>query len=108
MNQEVIEMGMMSRNANYNMDTALDEVSQKKLLLDLKVETQVILQLLVAKGIVTREEVAEMRETVRNSPVYKKLYDYLNSVEAKAIHYKENPEDHLKDIFQAKLDGRLD
>lgn len=100
-------MGMISKDANYNMDTALDEVNQKRLMLDLKVETQVVLQLLVTKGIVTREEVSEMRATVRNSPTYKKLYDYLDSVEAKAAHYKANPEEHLRDVFQAKLDGRL-
>ena len=51
---------MLSRDANYNMDTALDEINQKKLLLDIKVETQVILQLLVANNIVTREEVSKM------------------------------------------------
>lgn len=40
---------MLSRDANYNMDTALNEINEKKLLLDVKVETQLILQLLVAK-----------------------------------------------------------
>lgn len=49
---------MLSRDANYNMDTALEEINNKKLLLDVKVEAQVILQLLVSKGIVTREEVS--------------------------------------------------
>ena len=41
---------MLSRDANYNMDTALNEINEKKLLLDVKVETQLILQLLVTKG----------------------------------------------------------
>ena len=36
---------MLSRDANYNMDTALNEINEKKLLLDVKVETQLILQL---------------------------------------------------------------
>ena len=67
---------MLSNNANYDMDTALDEINQKKLLLDVKVETQLILQLLVQKGIVTREEVSDMRNKVKNSPNYKLLYDY--------------------------------
>ena len=42
---------MLSRNANYDMDTALNEINEKKLLLDVKVETQLILQLLVSKSI---------------------------------------------------------
>lgn len=42
---------MLSNDANYNMDTALNEINQKKLLLDVKVETQLILQLLGQEGI---------------------------------------------------------
>ena len=89
---------MLSRDANYNMDTALNEINEKKLLLDIKVETQLILQLLVQKGIVTREEVSEMRNKVKNSPNYKPLYDYFEQAEQKANYYKNNPEQHLKDI----------
>lgn len=100
-------MSVLSKDANYNMDTALDEINQKKLLLDVKVETQLILQLLVAKGIVTREEVTEMRSKVKNSPNYKPLYDYFEQAEQKAQYYKNNPEQHLKDIFNAKMNGDL-
>ena len=96
---------MLSRDANYNMDTALQEINDKKLLLDTKVETQVILQLLVSKGIVTREEVSEMRNKVKNSPNYKPVYDYLNNAQQKANYYKNNPEQHLKDVFNAKMNG---
>lgn len=71
---------MLSRNANYDMDTALNEISEKKSLLDVKAETQ-LLQLLVSKGIVTREEVSSMREKVKNSPKYKPLYEYFEQAE---------------------------
>ena len=98
---------MLSRDANYNMDTALDEINQKKLLLDIKVETQVILQLLVANNIVTREEVSKMRDTVKNSPNYKPLYDYFEKAEQKANYYKDNPEQHLKDVLAAKMNGTI-
>ena len=98
---------MLSIDANYNMDTALDEINQKKLLLDIKVETQVILQLLVANNIVTREEVSKMRDTVKNSPNYKPLYDYFEKAEQKANYYKDNPEQHLKDVLAAKMNGTI-
>ena len=98
---------MLSRDANYNMDTALDEINQKKLLLDIKVETQVILQLLVANNIVTREEVSKMRDTLKNSPNYKPLYDYFEKAEQKANYYKDNPEQHLKDVLAAKMNGTI-
>lgn len=98
---------MLSRNANYDMDTALNEINEKKLLLDVKVETQLILQLLVSKGIVTREEVSAMREKVKNSQNYKPLYEYFERAEQKAEYYKNNPEQHLKDVFAAKMNGTI-
>ena len=98
---------MLSNNANYDMDTALDEINQKKLLLDVKVETQLILQLLVQKGIVTREEVSDMRNKVKNSPNYKLLYDYFEQAEQKANYYKNNPQEHLRDVFAAKMNGTI-
>lgn len=98
---------MLSRKANYDMDTALNEINEKKLLLDVKVETQVILQLLVSKDIILREEVTEMRNKVKNSPNYKPLYDYFGQAEHKANYYKNNPEQHLKDVFTAKMNGTI-
>nr|WP_296488579.1 hypothetical protein [uncultured Acetatifactor sp.] len=98
---------MLSRNANYDMDTALNEINEKKLLLDVKVETQLILQLLVSKGIATREEVSSMREKVKNSPNYKPLYEYFEMAEQKAEYYKNNPEQHLKDVLAAKMNGTI-
>jgi len=98
---------MLSRNANYDMDTALNEINEKKLLLDVKVETQLILQLLVSKGIATREEVSSMREKVKNSTNYKPLYEYFEMAEQKAEYYKNNPEQHLKDVLAAKMNGTI-
>nr|WP_300850876.1 hypothetical protein [uncultured Acetatifactor sp.] len=99
---------MLSRNANYDMDTALNEINEKKLLLDVKAETQLILQLLVSKGIATREEVSSMREKVKNSPNYKPLYEYFEMAEQKAEYYKNNPEQHLKDVLAAKMNGTIE
>ena len=98
---------MFSNEANYDMDKAMQEINDKKLLLDIKAETQTILQLLVAKGIVTREEVSDMRSRVKGSSTYKPLYDYLNGASEKADYYKRNPEQHLKDVFKAKMSGEI-
>lgn len=42
------------------------------------IETQTILQLMVKKGLVTREEVSETRQLVSKQPVYKSLLSKLN------------------------------
>lgn len=98
---------MLSRDANYDMDTALNEINEKKLLLDVKVETQLILQLLVQKEIVMRDEVQAMREKVKNSPSYRPLYEYLETAEQKANYYKGNPGQHLRDVLEAKMNGAI-
>ena len=48
-----------------------------------------------------------MRNKVKNSPNYKPVYDYLNGAEQKANYYKNNPEQHLKDVFNAKMNGTI-
>lgn len=98
---------MLRKNANYNMDDALHEIEEKRLILDAKIDTQVVLQLLVQKGIVSREEVAEMRKTVSGSPKYKATLDYLEGAKQKAKYYQDNPEDHLRDLLKAKTDGTI-
>ena len=87
---------MLSKYANYDMSKALSEIEMQRLLLDVKVETQVILQLLVKHNIVTREEVQEMRKVVNGSKNYKLMYEYLDNATQTANYYKENPQEHLK------------
>ena len=87
----------------YDMDETINETQKTRLLLDVKVETQLILQLLVKKGLVTKEEIEEMRKTVKNSPNYKPMYEVLDRIEDRANYYNDNPEQHLKDLFNAKL-----
>ena len=98
---------MLSNDANYHVDEALNEIQEKRAILDAKIDTQVVLQLLVQKGIVTREEVAEMRKKVSGSPKYKATLDYLNTAESQAKYYQANPQEHLKDLFNAKLNGQI-
>ena len=98
---------MLTNNAKYNMDEALHEIQEKQLILDAKIDSQVVLQILVQKGIVSREEVAQMRKTVANSPKYKATIEYLESAKQKAKYYQENPEDHLRDLLKAKMDGTI-
>ena len=91
----------------YDMDETIDETQKTRLLLDVKVETQLILQLLVKKGLVTKEEIVEMRKTVKNSPSYKPMYEVLDRIEDRANYYNDNPEQHLKDLFNVKLNGDI-
>lgn len=98
---------MLSNNANYHMEDAISEIQEKRAIIDAKIDSQVVLQLLVQKGIVTREEVEEMRGIVRNSPKYKATIEYLDGAKEKAEYYINNPQEHLKDLLKRKMDGTI-
>ena len=98
---------MLSKDANYDMQQAAMEITQQEAILDARVDSQVVLQLMVEKGIVTREEVATMRAKVKAQPKYKADYDYLNNAKQKVIQYTQDPQQHLKDLMNMKLNGKL-
>nr|WP_302143151.1 hypothetical protein [uncultured Schaedlerella sp.] len=106
-NLEEVKTVPVSRNANYDLDTASQELIMQRNIMKCLVDTQVILQLLVEKEIVTREEVSVMRDVVRSREPYKSTSDYIKKARETVEYYKQNPEQHLKDLFKAKLDGRI-
>lgn len=97
----------VSRNANYDLDTAEQELVLQENILKCLIDTQSILQLLVEKEIVTREEVSAMRENVKRREPYKSTLDYIKRAKESVAYYKQNPEQHLKDLFKAKMEGRI-
>ena len=97
----------LSRNANYDMDQAANELMFQENILNALIETQTILQLLVQKNIVSREEVANMRNKVRSQGKYKSSYEYIQNAKVNVEYYKQNPEQHLRDVLKAKMDGKI-
>lgn len=59
------------------------------------------------KEIITREEVAEYRNEVRNSPKYKVVADDIQRQKTGFQAAKDNPQEYLQAIFKAKMDGRI-
>jgi len=68
--------------------------------LEARVETQTILQLMVAKNIVTREEVQEMREKVQRNSEDGKL---MNKLLAKMAVNSEYKDGIINNLMQAKV-----
>lgn len=92
---------------NYEPEKALQELRYQEQIVNSLVESQTILQLLVSKDIVTREEVADMRERVRKSPKYKPVIDDIERQKRGYQAAKDNPEEYLKAMFKAKMDGKI-
>lgn len=75
--------------------------------MNLAVDIQALLRILVEKGIITRDEVNAYREEVRNSPKYKPTIDAIKREKEGFTATKQNPEEYLRVIFKAKMDGKI-
>lgn len=97
----------VSNNNFYKPDEALHELMLQEQIVNSLVDSQTVLQLLVLKGIVTREEVIDMRNKVRNSPKYKPVIEDIERQKSGFQYAKDNPEEYLKALFKAKMNGDI-
>lgn len=91
----------------YKPDEALHELMIQETIMNLAVDVQALLRILVEKEIITREEVNAYREEVRNSPKYKPAIDAIRREKEGFTAAKQNPEEYLRAIFKAKMDGKI-
>lgn len=94
----------MSVNS-YKPDEALQELRYQEQIVNALVESQVVLQLLVKHNIVTREEVADMRRTVRSSDKFRLAINDIEMQKAAYEFAKENPKEYYRAMFDAKIKG---
>lgn len=80
------------------------DLLNKALIVNTAIDVQVILQLMVKKGLVTREEVASMREKVSTSdPKLSSSKKWLDEAIEELKFASENPEWVLRKMFEEKL-----
>lgn len=89
----------------YKPEELKEDALQKKLILDTAVDTQVILQLLIKKNIITKEELDEMRVKVKGLEKYRLAYEMINNIEKAANLYENDPQAYLKALFADKMNG---
>lgn len=97
----------VSNGSYYKPDEALHELMIQETIVNVAVDVQVLLRILVDKGIITREEVNTYREEVRNSPKYKPVIDDIARQRAGFQAAKDNPQEYLKAILMAKMNGDI-
>ena len=99
---------MAVSNGNiYKPDDALHELYAQETIMKIAVDVQTVLQILVDKEIVDREEVNMYRNKVRNSPKYKPALEEIERQKIAFQKAKDNPEGYLKELFKAKLEGKI-
>lgn len=97
----------VSNDNFYKPDEALHELQAQETILKAAIDVQVALRILVDKGIVTRDEVKRYREEVNNSPKYKSAMEDIQRNKAGFQAAKDNPQEYLKALLKAKMDGKI-
>lgn len=97
----------VSNDKLYKPEEALHELQVQETVLKTAIDVQVVLRILVDKEIVTREEVQKYREEVSNSPKYKIVLDDILRQKTAFQAAKDNPQEYLKAIMKAKMNGDI-
>ena len=97
----------VSNDKFYKPEEALHELQVQETILKTAIDVQVALRILVDKEIVTREEVQKYREEVSNSPKYKIVLDDIKRQKVGFKAANDNPQDYLKALFKAKMNGDI-
>lgn len=97
----------VSNDKFYKPEEALHELQLQETILKTAIDVQVALRILVDKEMVTREEVQKYREEVSNTPKYKIVFDDIRRQKAGFQAAKDNPQDYLKALLRAKMNGNI-
>lgn len=97
----------ISRDNYYDPDEALHELMVQETIINVAVDVQMLLRILVDKDIITREEVNQYREEVRNSPKYRPVIEDIQRMKEGFQKAKTNPEKYFKAILKAKMNGDI-
>ena len=98
---------MVSNDKYYKPEEALHELMLQETIVNTAVDIQALLRILVDKEIVTREEIAQYREEVRNSPKYKPVIENIQRERKGFQMAKDNPQEYLKALMKAKMNGDI-
>ncbi len=97
---------MLKANQMADLESAKLDIQNKQMILNTAIDVQALLRILVDKQIITREEVKEYRNEVRESPKYQAAALYVEQTLAEIEAYESNPKLRLKSMFHQKSQGK--
>ena len=98
---------MFSNNDNYDLDSAQSKIDNARRLINLQIQVDALKNVLIAKGIISELDINATKQFIMNDEAVKNALEILEQAEQKVNMYKNNPEQHLKDLFKAKMDGTI-
>lgn len=91
----------------YDLDESRSKVQMLRMIHDVKLEVATLKDLLEKHGIVDSHEFEAAKKYHASTREFKQMIDQLNKIESQILHYKADPQAHLRDIMAAKLNGQL-
>lgn len=98
---------MFSNNDFYNLDDATKTLENKKLILDMYIKLESIIQLLVKHNITNELEIEACENYIKTLPHIKMMTDGMQQIESNINNYKKDPQQHLRDLMKAKMNGQI-
>ena len=96
----------MSGTKKLDPNEAFQELLVQEQLVNNAVDIQALLRILVDKKIISREDVFKYRNEVKSSPKYANAINIIESQKRLFERAKDNPQEYLKAMFKAKMDGQ--
>ena len=98
---------MFSNNDNYDLDSAQSKIDNAKRLINLQIQIKTLENVLIAKGIISELDLNATKQYVMNDENIKYSMQQIRAAEDKITQYKNNPEQHLRDLLNAKMNGTI-
>lgn len=98
---------MFSNNDSYDLDSAQNKIDNAKRLINLQIQIEAIKNVLTAKGIISELDIEASKQFIMKDESIRNYIKQLNLAEQRINTYKNNPEQHLKDLFKAKMNGNI-
>lgn len=98
---------MLTNNDNYDLDSAQNKLNQAKEILDVKIQIRTLEQVLIAKGVISKLDLDAAEKYILQDSKIQEYMLQIAAIEDKIKMYKNNTEQHLRDLLKAKMNGTI-
>jgi len=98
---------MFKNSDYYDLNAAQQTIADKRLMLDIYIKNLAIVELLKKHNITNDLEIEACENYIKTLPEIKTVLDIMKQSESKIHEYQSNPEQHLRDLFQAKINRTI-
>ena len=89
-----------------DLDSVKLDIQNKQMILNTAVDIQALLRILVDKDIITKKEINQYRDEVKQSPKYSAAAIYIEQTLSEIESYEKDPQLLLREMLNRKMQGK--